>query len=85
MHTPVRRGSFHSHHERGALDDVPPILVVEDEPLVRLVVVEALEEGGYSVVEVAEGDLALAQIDAAEQLRGLVTDIRLGRALMVGR
>ena len=78
MHTPVRRGSFHSHHERGALDDVPPILVVEDEPLVRLVVVEALEEGGYSVVEVAEGDLALAQIDAAEQLRGLVTDIRLG-------
>ena len=66
------------------MDHVPSILVLEDEPLIRRVVVEALEEGGYSVA-VAEGDLALAQIDAAEQLRGLVTDIRLGRALMVGR
>ncbi len=60
------------------MDDVPPILVAEDEPLIRLALVEALEEGGYSVVEAADGRAAWHEIDDAEQLRALVTDIRLG-------
>ncbi len=60
------------------MGEVPPILVVEDEPLVRLIVVEALQEGGYTVVEAAEGHAALSAIDRAEHLRGLVTDIRMG-------
>lgn len=29
------------------MDEVPPILVVEDEPLIRLTIVEALQDGGY--------------------------------------
>ena len=60
------------------MDDVPPILVVEDEPLVRLVIVEALEDGGYSVLEAAEGHAALITIERVDELRGLVTDIRMG-------
>ena len=60
------------------MDDVPPILVVEDEPLVRLTIVECLEEGGYSVLEAADGSSAIEHINQAEQLRGLVTDIRMG-------
>lgn len=60
------------------MDEVPPILVVEDEPLVRLVIVEALQEGGYTVVEASEGHAAMGEIDRAEHLRGLVTDIRMG-------
>ena len=60
------------------MDDVPPILVVEDEPLVRLIIVEALEAGGYSILEAAEGHAALAEIEQVGELRGLVTDIRMG-------
>jgi CheY-like chemotaxis protein len=61
------------------MDDVPPILVAEDEPLIRLALVEALEVGGYSVLEAADGRSAWNEIDGAEQLRGLVTDIRIGK------
>ena len=60
------------------MDDVPPILIVEDEELVRLTFVEALEEAGYEVIEAASGNAAIDQIDQAKNLRGLVTDIRLG-------
>jgi CheY-like chemotaxis protein len=60
------------------MDDVPPILVVEDEPLIRLVLTEALTDGGYSVLEAANGAAALELIDGLENLRGLVTDVRMG-------
>ena len=60
------------------MDDVPPILVVEDEPLVRLTIVECLEEGGYTVLEASSAASAIEHINRAEQLRGLVTDIRMG-------
>jgi CheY-like chemotaxis protein len=60
------------------MDEVPPILVVVDEPLVRLVIVEALQEGGYTVLEATQGLAALTEIDRSENLRGLVTDIRMG-------
>ncbi|MGZ5792742.1 MAG: response regulator [Croceibacterium sp.] len=60
------------------MDEVPPILVAEDESLIRLALVEALEEGGYSVVEAADGRATWHEIDNAEHLRALVTDIRLG-------
>ncbi|MGX7953121.1 response regulator [Tsuneonella sp. HG249] len=59
------------------MDDIPPILVVDDEMLVRLALVEALDEGGYSVVEAADGDSAIEEIEKAETLRGLVTDVRM--------
>ena len=59
------------------MDDIPPILVVDDEMLVRLALVDALKEGGYSVVEAEDGDAALEAINDAEALRGLVTDIRM--------
>ena len=59
------------------MDDISPILVVDDEMLVRLALTEALEEGGYSVIEAADGDAALEQIEQADMLRGLVTDIRM--------
>jgi CheY-like chemotaxis protein len=60
------------------MDEIPPILVAEDEPLVRLTMTDALEDGGYTVLEAPDGISAMEQVDAAEHLRGLVTDIRLG-------
>ena len=56
------------------------ILVVEDEPLVRMLMVEALVDEGFEVIECATGEQALA-----ECRRGvadvLFTDIRLGGQL----
>jgi CheY-like chemotaxis protein len=60
------------------MDEVPPILVVDDEPLVRLTITEALEQSGYNVIEAADGRTAVELIDQVGQLRGLVTDIRMG-------
>lgn len=57
---------------------MPPILVVEDEALIRMHVVDALRDGGFIVEEAANGISAIAQIDAATTFQGLITDIRLG-------
>ena len=58
--------------------EVQPILVVEDEALIRLNLVNVLEDGGFTVHESIDGDAALAEIDSCDVLHGLVTDIRLG-------
>lgn len=60
------------------MDDVPPILVVEDEVLIRLSMTEALEQGGYAVIEASTGDEAISRIVEVQQLRAIVTDIRIG-------
>lgn len=60
------------------MDDLSPVLVVEDEPLIRLAMIDALEEGGYTVVEADSGAAALEQVQTLGQLRGLVTDIKMG-------
>lgn len=60
------------------MDVLPPVLVAEDEFLIRAAMVEALVQGGYSVVETDSGADALEQLENLDQLRGLVTDIRVG-------
>ena len=47
----------------GFRDDVPPLLVVDDEFLVRLGMADALREGGYTVLEAEDGRSALAEIE----------------------
>lgn len=59
------------------MDETSPILVVEDEFFLRLSLVETLREGGFTVIEAADGDAAIEEIEQAELLRGLVTDIRM--------
>ena len=57
---------------------VQPILVVEDEALIRMGLVDALEAGGYTVSDCGDGASAIRLIDASTELHGLVTDIKLG-------
>ena len=45
------------------MDDAPPLLVVDDEFLVRLGMADALREGGYTVLEAEDGRSALAEIE----------------------
>lgn len=60
------------------MDKLPLVLLVEDEPLIRTVLAEALEASGYSLVEAEDGGAAMEVIDSSETLAGIVTDIRLG-------
>ncbi|WP_244494965.1 PAS domain-containing sensor histidine kinase [Bosea sp. Root483D1] len=57
------------------------VLVVDDEPLVRMLVVEQLEELGYLVVEADDGPSALKIIDTKQPIDLLITDVGLPRGM----
>jgi CheY-like chemotaxis protein len=58
------------------------ILVCEDDPLVRMAIVDYLVDHGCAVMEAGSGEDAVAFIDGPDQhLDVLFTDIRLGGAL----
>jgi two-component system, response regulator PdtaR len=56
---------------------VPSVLVVEDEPLVRTVVVEYLSERGVKVVEAENAIMALALLRCRPDIKLLFTDINM--------
>lgn len=58
--------------------DVQPILVIEDEPLIRVDLTDVLEQAGFTVEATVDGATAIAAIDKRDHLAGLVTDINLG-------
>jgi CheY-like chemotaxis protein len=51
------------------------VLLVEDEPLIRLFLSELLEENGFRVVEAANGAEALVLMEAGLQVDVLLTDV----------
>ena len=54
------------------------ILVVEDEPLIRLIVVEELTESGFEVCQAETGDAAVGMNDAGRRnLSLLITDVHM--------
>lgn len=53
---------------------MPTALVVEDDPDVRSIARDILEEAGFDVVEAADGDQGLAKLAGPEHLDVLVTD-----------
>lgn len=54
------------------------VLVVDDDDLVRSVLVRQLELLGYRTTSVADPDAALAALDASGDVDLLLTDMRLG-------
>jgi CheY-like chemotaxis protein len=60
------------------------VLVVEDEPLIHVLLETVLEQAGFSAVIVASGEEAVTVLEAAGDMRALITDIRLGRGRMSG-
>jgi CheY-like chemotaxis protein len=58
--------------------DVQLILVIEDETLIRLDLVEILEQAGFTVEAVVDTQTAIAAIGARNNLAGIITDINLG-------
>jgi DNA-binding response OmpR family regulator len=67
------------------MEDVPVILVIEDDQLIQGVVEEALAEGGFETVIATSGEDAVKMLDASDgKYRALVTDVNLGRDRMDG-
>lgn len=57
--------------------DHETILVVDDEPLVRMVAVEILEELGYHVLEAGDGPTAIKIMNGGHMIDLLITDVGL--------
>ena len=53
------------------------VLVVEDEPLVRLLIVDVLDELGYKALEAADGPAGLRILQSPQRIDLLITDIGL--------
>lgn len=53
------------------------VLVVEDEPIIRLDLVSSLESRDYRVVEAATAVDALAAFDRSPEIRVVITDVRM--------
>jgi DNA-binding response OmpR family regulator len=67
------------------LENLPVILVVEDEQLIQSVVAEAMAEAGFEIVIASSGEHAVELLDSSEgKFRALVTDINLGRDKLSG-
>jgi two-component system, response regulator PdtaR len=54
---------------------LPVVLVVEDEPLVRALAVDVLEEAGFEVIEAPTADYAVGVLDKRSDIRVIFTDV----------
>ena len=53
------------------------VLVVEDHPLIRMGAIQLIEEGGYTAVEAANADEAIAILAARSDIQLVFTDIEM--------
>lgn len=64
----------------GGRDAAPTVLVVEDEVLIQMLLVEALEAAGLNVIEADNADAAVKALsDKQTQIRVVVTDLVVSR------
>ena len=69
------------HDDCVSLADLPIVLLVEDEPLIRLVASDVLTEAGYRVIEAVNSEEALTLIEAKPDTVALVTDVKMPGAV----
>ncbi len=55
----------------------PVVLVVEDETLIRIAAVEAVEEAGFEVIEAQNADEAIAILEQRTDIHLVFTDIQM--------
>ena len=53
------------------------VLVVEDEPFVRLAAVDMLEDAGYAVMHAPDADEAIKLLETHPEIRLLFTDVQM--------
>jgi DNA-binding NtrC family response regulator len=55
----------------------PTVLVVEDEPLIRMDLAEHLREAGYLVIEVGTADQAMSVLSSGSKVHVVFSDVEL--------
>ena len=67
-----------SHEDpAGSAGDAPVILVVDDEPMVRMLSADLLEEAGFSTIEAVDSAAALMALADHPEISVLFTDISM--------
>ena len=56
---------------------LPIVLVVEDEPLLRMLAVEVVEEAGFIAIEACDADEAVILLESRADITLLFTDINM--------
>ena len=56
---------------------LPVVLVVEDEPLLRMLAVEVVEEAGFIAIEARDADEAVILLESRTDIALLFTDINM--------
>jgi PAS domain S-box-containing protein len=83
LYLPRHQGALVAAEAVAALPDPPPanagetILVVEDEALVRMLMVQTLEDRGYQVIEAPESQSAIRVLESGMKIDLLATDVGL--------
>jgi len=54
-----------------------PVLIVEDEPVLRMMAVDIVESAGFEAVEAHDADTALAILEKRPDIRVLFSDIQM--------
>jgi len=62
-------------------DGRPTVLVAEDVALVRLNLVQQLEDGGFRVIEARDAESALASLEAGDPIQIVLTDLNMPGAM----
>ncbi|WP_246692775.1 PAS domain-containing protein [Methylobacterium sp. WL64] len=83
LYLPRHYGEAEAADALGSLSDAPraengqTVLVVDDEPTVRMLVTEVLEDLGYTAIEAADGPAGLKVLRSNVRIDLLVTDVGL--------
>jgi CheY-like chemotaxis protein len=65
----------------GTQAKTPAVLIVEDEPLVRLCAVETVEGVGFEGIEAANADEAIRILESRSDIRVVFTDLHMPGAM----
>ncbi len=83
LYMPGHQGASEQSHQSAEPSEAPRaewdeiVLVVDDEPTVRMLVTEVLEDLGYTAIEAVDGDSGLKLLRSDTRIDLLVTDVGL--------
>jgi CheY-like chemotaxis protein len=83
IYLPRHRGAADVEEPAGSAGDVPRaeagqmVLVVEDEPVIRDLIIEVLQDLGYGTLEASDGPSGLKILQSRKRVDLLVTDVGL--------
>ncbi len=83
LYLPRHRSGPEAPHDPSIFDGARPggsgevVLVIDDEPSIRMLAAEVLEDAGYAVLEAAEGSAGLRLLRSDARIDLLITDVGL--------